>query len=203
MLQGKVRWIAMSVVVLAMVLVLGSVCQAQDNGAQGGIRLRQGQGPGQGQNAANPQDRMAQFRERMTQRVKDSLGVTDEEWAVLQPKIEKVMTLQRDASGGRMMGMMRGVGGGRNRQGQGGQGQVDAAPATPPVDQSPVAKAATNLQTVADNKDAKPEDVKAALDAYRAAQAKAAEELQAARKDLKDVLTVQQEAKLVLTGILE
>ena len=42
---------------------------------------------------------MEDFRKRMEERLKGSLKVSDEEWAVLQPLIEKVQTKQRDAMG--------------------------------------------------------------------------------------------------------
>ena len=48
--------------------------------------------------------------------MKENFGATDDEWKVLQPKIEKVMTLRMQAGG--MGGMMMG-GGGRGRRGGG------------------------------------------------------------------------------------
>lgn len=171
MLRGKVGWMVAS----ALVLVLGLVAQAraQDRGDAG--------------------DRMARFREEAAKRMKESLGVTDEEWKVLQPKIEKVQTLSRQVRGG----MMRGMFGRGNRPGGGNP------PAPAEGTQTPVEKALADLQKVLENKDAKPEDVKPVLEAYRLARAKATEELQKAQKELKEVLTVQQEAKLVAAGVLD
>jgi hypothetical protein len=48
-----------------------------------------------------------------------------------------------------------------------------------------------------------PETIKAKLEAYRAAQAKKAAELKAAREKLRAVLSIAQEAKLVLAGLLD
>ena len=56
----------------------------------------------------NPEE----FRQRMNERLKTSLKVSDEEWSVLQPLIEKVQTKQRDACGGRFGGFGGGGGGG-------------------------------------------------------------------------------------------
>src|SRR5689334_16497116 len=42
----------------------------------------------------------AAFRERMMNGIKERMAATDDEWKVLQPKIEKVMTAQRNARGG-------------------------------------------------------------------------------------------------------
>ena len=131
----------------------------------------------------------AQFRQRMIDNIKEKLGVTDEEIKALQPKIEKVMTAQRDARAG------GGFGGGRNRGGN--------APAADAAPLSPAAEAAKALQTVLDNKDAKPEEIKAKLTALRDARAKAAEDLKKARAELTELLTQRQEAVLVEMGILE
>ena len=83
-------------------------------------------------------DRMAQFRQRMTERMKTALKVNDEEWSVLQPLIEKVVNKQREAfSGGRsMFGGRRG-----GDQGGGSQGanRPPGAPATPEADSAHVA----------------------------------------------------------------
>lgn len=139
-----------------------------------------------------------QFRQQMLDAIKERLGATDDEFAAIQPKLEKVMTLQRDAGGGGMRGMMGMMGGGRRRGGNGGTNQ----PAAGGAEQSAVQKASADLQTTLDNKDAKPDDIKAKLDAFRDAKAKAKEELTAAQKDLESVLTQRQEALLVVTGML-
>ena len=64
-------------------------------------------------------------------------------------------------------------------------------------------KASADLHKLLENKDAKPEDLKKALTTLRDARAKAKAELDKARKDLQEVLTVRQEAALALTGVLE
>jgi Spy/CpxP family protein refolding chaperone len=66
-----------------------------------------------------------------------------------------------------------------------------------------VAVASKALADTLDNKDAKPDEIKAKLTALRDARAKAREELTKARKDLTDLLTQRQEAVLVQFGILE
>jgi hypothetical protein len=152
------------------------------NGGGGGGRG----GPGGGGN----------WQQMMNDRLKTALGATDDEFAALQPKIEKVQQLQRDANGGGMRGMM----GGRGRGGQGGQGGQGGAAATPT---SPVAAAAADLQKVLADTNAKPEDIKAKLDAYRAAKKTAKEDLVKAQEDLKGVLTQRQEAVLVEYGMLD
>jgi hypothetical protein len=126
------------------------------------------------------------------ERIKETLGVTDDEWKVLSPKIEKVQTLQFELMGARM-------GRGMGRQGRGG----DNPPAADAATQSDLQKKVAALHKLVADKDSKPEDVKAALADYRAARDKVKADIVAAQKDLKDVVTVSQEAQLVDQGILE
>jgi hypothetical protein len=140
--------------------------------------------------AQNRQFDPAQFRQQRLDRIKEQLGASDDEWKVLSPKIEKVMDVQRNTFGG--------FGGGRGRgPGGGGGGNADNQP------QTPVAKASADLRTTLENKDAPADDIKAKLAALRDARDKARAELQAAQKELKEVLTQRQEAVLVTNGMLE
>lgn len=129
----------------------------------------------------------AQFRERRLNQIKEQLGSTDDEWKVLQPKIEKVMEAQMAGFGG----------GGFGRRGGGGGGGGDNAP------QTPIAKASADLRQTLENKDAPADEIKTKLAALREARAKVRADLEAARKDLKEVLTQRQEAVLVTNGMLE
>jgi hypothetical protein len=139
--------------------------------------------------------------ERQAQRAKmmqQQMGATDDEWKVLEPKIKKVRDLEM-ASGGGFGGFgMRGPRGG-------GRPGGDAAPAADPNAPKPseAQKASQDLRKLLENKDAKPEDLKAALKTLRDARAKAKAELDKARKELQEVLTVRQEAALVSAGVLE
>jgi hypothetical protein len=153
------------------------------------------------ENAANPpgqrdpeqmRQRMEQFRQQMTERLKQALGVTDEEWKVLEPKIEKVQAAARQSRGG--MGFMGG------RRGGARPGAEADANRPAPTD---VEKKAQDLQKVLENKEAKPEEIKAALTALREARAKARQELENAQKQLREVLTLRQEAQLVMRGMLD
>jgi len=136
-------------------------------------------------------DRATQAADRM----KTSLGVSEEEWTALQPLIEKVQTLRRQLQGGMAGGM-----GGRVR----GGGAAPAAGATAPAaaEQSETEKKAAELSKLLENKEASAEDVKTALTALREARAKVQTELDAAETALRGVLTVIQEAKLVSMGML-
>jgi hypothetical protein len=143
--------------------------------------------------------------QRMLDAIKTRMGATDDEFAAIQPKLEKVMQLQRDANGG---GGRGGFGGGANggRRNRGGAAaDPNAAPAATPaaaVQQSAVQKAAADLQAVLDNKDSTPADIKTKLDAFRAAKTQAKTDLTAAQTDLQSLLTQRQEAILVEMGML-
>lgn len=184
---------AKTITTLAGAILLSAIAvpvmgQAADNGGGGAPPAGQA---GQGQQNGRRFD-PAQFRQRMMDNLKEQLGTSDDEFAALQPKIEKVMQAERDVNAGRMR-MFRGRRGGNNNQ-------ADQANRQPT---SPVETAAKALQETLDNKDAKPDDIKAKLDALRDAKNKAKEELASAQKDLKDVLTLRQEAVLVEMGLLD
>jgi hypothetical protein len=175
--------------ILGLALFVAGTSLAQNN--------QPGQGQGQGRRGGGGGGNFdpAQFRAQQMARIKEALGATDEEFTALQPKLEAVMTAQRDTRAG-----FGGRGGGR----RGGQQDPNAQPQqTPPGGDSAVAKAQAELRAVLDNKDSKPEEIKAKLTALRDAREKAKTALAAAQKDLKDLLTQRQEAVLVNMGYLD
>jgi hypothetical protein len=160
---------------------------AQDNPPGGGGR--------QGRGNFDP----AQFRERMMERMKERLEVTDDtEWKALEPLVQNVM----DARRATMSGMGRGMFGGGRRGGGGGDnnggGNGDQQRRNPFGQPSPEADA---LQKAIDAKAPKAE-VKAALDKYMAYRKAKQAELEKAQDDLRKVLTSRQEAIATLDGIL-
>ena len=144
-----------------------------------------GGGRGRGGQGGNFQD----FMQRMNDRMKEALKVTDEEWTVLKPLIEKVQTAQREAGAG------RGFGG----RGPGGPGGGDNN--TP--DTRPGAAESAALRTALESDSTSADDLKAKLAAVRAVRKKGTADLAVAREELKKVVTVRQEAVLVSMGILE
>ena len=160
------------------------------------------------QDAANPDPNARQggrrgnfnpeeFRQRMNERLKASLKVTDDEWAAIQPLIEKVQAKQRDAMGGRFGGFGRGPGGPGGPGGAGGGGGGGDQPARPGAAESDALRKALESESTSSD------DLKAKLNAVREQRKKSASELASAREDLRKVLTVRQEAALVAAGILE
>lgn len=169
-------------------LMIFSLANAQD------AQPDQGRGNRRGGGNFDP----AQFRQRMEERMKEQLGTTDDEWKVLQPKLEKVMTAQRDSG--------RGFGGGGmfgGRGGRGGQRGGDQARPNSDRPESKVMKARNDLQTVLENKSASSDEIKSKLKAYREARDAARADLAAAQKELKEVCSVRQEAVLVDMGMLD
>lgn len=133
----------------------------------------------------------AQMRARMLERVKETLQCSDEEWTVLQPRLEKVMTLSREASAG---------GGRRMLFGRRSSGGGDAQPREP---QNAVEKTAQDLQQTLDNKEATADQIKAKLTALREAREKVKQDLAKAKAELRELVTQRQEAMLVLMGTLD
>ena len=126
----------------------------------------------------------AQMQQRMLDRYKESLKVTDDaEWKILSEKITKVMTIRRE------MGGFGGFGGRRGGPGGGGpDGQAD----TTPVGELRKALEGTDAALI-----------KTKLAALREFRAKKQTELKAAQEDLKSVLSKVQEAVVVADGLAD
>jgi hypothetical protein len=138
-----------------------------------------------------------QMRQRMMQRIQQALGASDDEFAVLEPKIDAVVQLRMDVNGG-----MFGRGMGRRPGGGGGGGGPDGgAPSTQPS--SPVQTATADLRTTLDDDSATPDQIKSKLDTLRQAKAQEKADLSKNEDDLRSLLTQRQEAQLVLFGILD
>ena len=166
----------------AMVLVLACA------GVIGGLWLAQGlsqQGPrerarpgAEARPRGDRSERMAEFMRRRDERMREQLGATEAEWTkVLKPRIDKVQTLQRQMRGGF-----------RGRRPRRAEGAAEGAARPEQSDVETKTAAAA---------------IKAALGALRKAREKTQKELDAARKKLQEVVTVRQEAQLVLTGVLD
>ncbi len=175
--------------------VLPATADAQNQGGGGG---GQGGGRGQGGGGGGGGGGWQQMQQQRMDQMKEDLAASDDEFPVIQAKIEKIQEMQRASMMANFRGGRQGRQG-RNGGGQGGQGGQggDNTPA------SPVVTAKDDLTTTLKNKDAKPEDVKAKLDAYRAAKTKAKDDLTKAQDDLKGTLTARQEAVMVEYGVLD
>jgi len=166
----------------ALAAMVGSLAIAQEadrgEGRRGGDR--------QQQQRMDPQ----QMRQRMMDRMREQLQASEDEWAVLQPRIERINEAQRATRGGGW--------GGAQRRGRGGDDQQQASQGP----QTPVAQASQALRQAIDN-NASADEIVQKLEAYRAARQQAEAELKAAQDDLRELVTPRQEAVLVMLGILE
>jgi hypothetical protein len=205
-MQRKV--IAMGIVAGVLALIAGGLCMAQppQGGDQGG--------PGGPGGQFDP----AQMRQRMMERQKEMLGADDDAWKVIEPRLTKVMELSRQSMGGGMGGMfgmrgMRGMRGQGGQQGQGRGGQQGQGPGGQQGDRprfpgeenrepSAVEKAQEALSTTLENESASADTIKQQLTALRAAREKAKQELAASQQSLREILTIRQEALLVVSGML-
>ena len=143
----------------------------------------------------------AEMRQRMLDRMKEFVGATDEQWKTLQPKIERVQQLQRDAypRGGGFGGR-----GGPRGGGPGGPGGPPPGFGGPGGGQpSEVQRKVQDLREALDNKDTPAEEIKVKADAVREARVKAKADLSAAQDDLKQAANPRQQAALLAMGVLE
>ena len=111
--------------------------------------------------------------------IQKTFGATDDEWKVLAPKLGKVQKLSGQLAS----------------HGRSGRGKGDAM--------TNFEKAWGALSASLKNKNAKLEDIKKLLQVVHDEEAKTRAELQQAQKDLREVLTLRQEALLVQMGLLE
>lgn len=182
-------------------LTLGVCLQpltAQD-APSGNAGQEQGQGRGQGGGGGRQRGNFdpEQMRQMMMTRYREQLGIKDDaEWGVIEGRINKINEARRNTGRG-FGGFGGGRGGGPGGQGgpgsgQGGRGGWGGQP-------SPEAEA---LQRALDG-GSSADDVKAKLAAYRASQKQKEAALEKAQDDLRQVLSVKQEATAVLVGLLK
>ena len=202
MLTRKTTWSVVAVSVIVVLLLVGqSLSQPGQSGQQGQRGNMQGPGgPGGPGGQFDPE----QMHKMMEQRMQEMLGATDQEWKVLGPRVMKVQELSRQTGGGGRGMMMFGRGmrggpggpGGGNQPG-GGRGMGMNRELTG------VEKVQDELQILLENTAATPEQIKEQLTKLRAAREKAKQDLAKAQQDLRQVLTLRQEATLVLMGLVD
>jgi hypothetical protein len=174
-------------------LVGGAMAALMGLGMTKGL-AQDNQGPPQGRRNFDP----AQFRERMMERIKEEMEVSDDsEWKALQPLVQKVMDARMASMSGMGRGMFggprRGGGGGGNAQGdQGGRRGMFGQPPSPEAEA---------LQKAIDAKAPKAE-IKAALAKYNESRKAKQAELEKAQEELRKILTTRQEAIATMNGLL-
>lgn len=180
--------------------------QPADQPAGGDRAAQRDRGDRGGDRGGDWQQRMEEFRKRMNEETRKQMGFSEEEWKVIEPKLKAVTDAQMELRmAGMGMGMGRGGFGGRGMRGgdrRGGDPNA-AQPAASTETQTPMAKASQELGKVLQDTNSSADAVKAALETYRAEKAKLTKKLEDARKALKELVNVRQEAFLVSRGILE
>ena len=184
------RWLA---VVVASVLMIGMSGSAFAQ-AQGGNRGQNNNNGGRQRGNFDP----AQMRERYMNQIKEQLGSPDDEWKLIQPRLEKVLNAQRETRSSR-----GGFGnrGGRTRGGNNGDNNANNQQNTRP--QTAVSQASDDLRKALEDKSTPPEEITKKIAALHEAREKAKADLAAAQKDLRELLSVRQEATLIESGILD
>ena len=113
---------------------------------------------------------------QLLERLKRELGLSPEEWSVVQPRIVAVYRLA-------------------HLQASSGKEDIEGL--------ASVTQRLNELRALLANKDAKPEEIKAKLTALRLAKERATQELAKARQNLRQIMNMRQEAVLVLNALLD
>jgi len=130
--------------------------------------------------------------------IKTQLNASDDEWAVLLPKIQKIIDLLPDVTPANSLtpGGNRNLGGLGGRGGLGGLALGQAAPTTD------TGKAFRALQEVLQDRNASDDRIASKLSAWRELHEKSRQQLKLAQQDLVSILTLRQEALLLGMGVL-
>lgn len=168
-----------------------------------------GRGFGGNNQNFDPAEIQRQIRQTRADAIKEALGATDEEWAVLGPRIEKINGLNADVNTG-ISGMMnifgrRGLGGGGRRGGggggRGGFGGLNIQ--TLMGGSNAMAQKMADLAAAIENPNMPESEIKSRLAAVRAERERVRAELAKERADLVQFLTQRQEAILFQMGVLD
>jgi hypothetical protein len=161
-----------------------------------GVLAQNAPGPGgqrQGRRQRGGNVDPAQFPQRLTERYRERLEITDDsEWKALQPRIQKVVEARMALEAGRRGALDRG-----NRP------AAERTSSDPPERRAaaPVDPGAEALQKAIDNK-ASVAELKAAAARYLASRNVLQADLEKAQEDLRGVLTQRQESIAMLSGLL-
>ena len=125
----------------------------------------------------------SQIMDRIMDRYRENMGFSVAEWKVVQPKVQAVMDNRISGASG-MMSMFGG-----SRRGRGGDSSTEKTPTS-------------ELRDLLEKDDASKGAIKAKLAAYRADRKAREAKLKKAQEDLRQLLTIKQEAQAVLAGLL-
>lgn len=159
-----------------------------------GLAQAQNRGGGMGGGNFDPE----QMRARMAERMQETLGATAEEWTAIEPLWMAVTEAQRARVGTQMRGMVGRRGGpGGEAGGPGGAAGMRGFGGAEPAPE------VVALQEALDAPDVTSEALKPKLEAFRALRQKQDAALKEAQEKLRAVLSLKQEAIMVMQGTLE
>ncbi|OHB68013.1 MAG: hypothetical protein A2Y76_09525 [Planctomycetes bacterium RBG_13_60_9] len=121
-------------------------------------------------------EQMAWQQQRVFENLRRQLRISDEEWTVIKPRLQAVYDLVHP------------------------QPQMGPGNARPTTE---IEQRSRDLRELLRDEKAPADQIKAKLTAYRAAREKTAQELIRARQSLRLLVTLRQEAVLVLNGLLD
>jgi hypothetical protein len=180
--------------VAAVMCVAGQAWAQQTQGGGGGGQRNGRQGRGN----FDP----AQFQQRMMERLREQMDVKgDDEWKIIEERVQKVSDARREVGFGGMGRMGFGRGGPGGPGGPGGDTAAGGDQNRRRGFGGEVSPAAQELQQAIEAK-ASAEQIKAKLAKYREDRKQKQAKLDQAQEDLKKVLSVRQEAVAVLFGYL-
>ena len=136
--------------------------------------------------------------ERWMERLRKQLGATDEEWKVLSPRVENLLRARQEARAG-IRGFRPGAAGRSDRTAADWRNPFGAVPGKP----SDVEYAAETVRLAVESPEIPDRDAALALKEYRRARGSARGRLAAAERELRELVTLRQEAILMTLGLLE
>lgn len=181
---------------LNQILALAGVTTLLAVGAGSSIAQERQDRPGRGN--FDPE----QMRVRMMERYRETFEVKeDAEWKLIEGRITKVTDARREMGGGRGFGGPGGPGGRRGGEAGGGGGGAEGADRRRQFfgEPSPEAEALTKALEAK----APADEIKTKLAKYRESQKAKQANLEKAQAELRQVLSVKQEANAVLMGLLQ
>lgn len=141
-----------------------------------------------------------QMQKMMSDRFKEQLEIGDEEWTVIGPKVMKVVTSSSQSSGNPMRMMMGrpGMQGGPDMQGRPPRNRMPGN-----FGQSAADESMQDLQKLLEDKNADTKKIKQQVTKVRKAKEKSQRESASAKRELRELLTIRQEAILISMGLLD
>jgi len=157
------------------------------------------------------QQRMAERQAQMDEQRRETLGMSEEEYDLIQPMVAKIQQLTQERAmasrGGFGQGGRGGDAGGRGGRGgdAGGRGGPGGFGFGPEMSDegTRLSEATTALREFIDDEDSSAKDINDSLSELRQAREAMDTAITEQREDLRALLTARQEAGMVLIGILD